>query len=1003
MSDMLCSFLGGVSLRHRPPGHRSAHRALPLTSTPEHCASPLLRPTIIRIGQPALAQPAALLEREHELERIVVALRAAGRQAGEAVVIEGAAGMGKSRLLEEARARASDLGLTVLGARATELEQGFPFGVVRQLFERTLREADSAELEGWLSGAAALAADVLIGAPPSASEAPAPGPTSSDPGYALHHGLYWLASNLAADSSLTLVVDDLQWCDAPSVRTLAFIARRLEGLPLSLVLATRPVDPVVTPEAATLVGDPGAEMLVLPPLSKAAVGEVMVARLASKPDDLFVRACIEVTGGNPFLVGELLDEAAARGLAPTALAAPDLRQIVPRGVANAVLLRLARQPPAATALARALSALGDGTQVGDAGQLAGLTGVELEGAMEALVFAGVVDSGAIVRFTHPILRTAIHDDLSPAERERLHHAAAAILRERGSPAGRVAAQIMHTEPAADPGAVALLRDAARDALALGDAAGAAALLSRALEEPPGTGDRAAVRLELGLARARAGAPDAIEPLTEIVDRSDDAAAIAAAAIELGGMLFFAGRAAEGAAILRRAQERLPAEEPARGQLEVALLGLSSTSAAARREAKTAIDALRDPGGPARDVLQATTLATLAMNEVLYLGSASATIDLAERAIAAGLPPEPHRGENWANLALAAIGVADDLDAALAGTDEILAQARERGAALTVVTMSALRALIAFRRGDLSDAQADAQATIELAPELLGARFLIFAVSAAVLAGLERDETPDSLRQLIDRAGVRYDDEFTSSSQLRYASGVLRAAAGNHEAAIEELRGCGSQDPAFGGENPAMLPWRSAAALSLSELGRNDEARRSAADEVRRAQEFGAARAIGIALRADALVGPPAKRPKGLAAALEVLAPSPARLEHARVLVDIGATFRAAGKRTAAREPLLDGLTLAARCGARTLERRARAELAAIGVRPRTSERSGEDSLTPSERRVAELAATGATNREIAQKLFVTEKTVETHLGRAFRKLEISSRRQLPDVLAGATG
>ena len=150
---------------HRPPERRPAHRAHPLTSTPEHCAGPLLRPTIIRIGQPALAQPATLLEREHELERIVVALRAAGRQAGEAVVIEGAAGMGKSRLLEEARARASDLGLRVLGARATELEQGFPFGVVRQLFERPLLEADSAEREGWLSGAAALAADVLIGAP----------------------------------------------------------------------------------------------------------------------------------------------------------------------------------------------------------------------------------------------------------------------------------------------------------------------------------------------------------------------------------------------------------------------------------------------------------------------------------------------------------------------------------------------------------------------------------------------------------------------------------------------------------------------------------------------------------------------------------------------------------------------------------------------------------------------------------------------------------------------
>ena len=237
--------------------------------------------------------------------------------------------------------------------------------------------------------------------------------------------------------------------------------------------------------------------------------------------------------------------------------------------------------------------------------------------------------------------------------------------------------------------------------------------------------------------------------------------------------------------------------------------------------------------------------------------------------------------------------------------------------------------------------------------------------------------------------------------MRHASGVLRAAAGNHEAAIEELRGCGLDHPMFGGENPAWVPWRSAAALSLAELGRNDEARELAADELRRARSFGAPRATGIALRAQALVGPPAERSETLSAALAVLESSPARLERARVLVDLGATLRAAGQRTAAREPLLDGLALAARCGALALERRARAELAAIGVRPRTTERSGEDSLTPSERRVAELAATGDTNRQIAQTLFVTEKTVETHLGRAFRKLDISSRRQLPDVLAGA--
>jgi len=317
----------------------------------------------------------------------------------------------------------------------------------------------------------------------------------------------------------------------------------------------------------------------------------------------------------------------------------------------------------------------------------------------------------------------------------------------------------------------------------------------------------------------------------------------------------------------------------------------------------------------------------------------------------------------------------------------------------VLTFSALRATVLFRRGDLVAALADAERALALVPDLLGGEFAALAVAVAVFAGLERGATPESLRRLIDRSGVRYDPDFLPSSQLRFASGLLRAAAGNHEAAAEELRGWEVEDAGFGSQNPAMLPWRSAAALSLSALGRDAEARTLAADEVRRTDVFGAPRARGVALRAQALVGPAADRIDGLAGAHAVLAQSPARLEEARVLVDLGAARRAAGQRVAARESLLDGLALASRCGAQELERRARAELAAIGVRPRRSEHAGARSLTPSELRVAELAAAGGTNREIAQNLFVTEKTVETHLGRAFRKLEISSRRQLADALA----
>ena len=949
--------------------------------------------------------PAGLLEREVELERAHAALRAIGQRDGCVLVIEGAAGIGKSRLLDSARARATQLGFRVLSARATELEQGFPFGVVRQLFERLVAEAGEDERRRWLSGAAALAAEVLTGAP---AVAPAPGAGGADPAYARQHGLYWLASNLSSDAPLLLTVDDLQWIDRPSARALAFIARRLEGQPLGLVLATRPLDPDEAPVSASLLADPASQVLRPSPLTRAAVGAVITERWGAEPDDRFITACLGATGGNPFLVGELLDEAAACGLPATAAGAGELAALVPRGVANTVLLRLSRQSPAAAALARAVSVLGDGAQVGDAAQLAGLAGAELETAVASLVGAGILESGGTVRFIHPILRTAIYGDLSPAERERLHRDASLVLAARGAPCGQVAAQAMHTDPAANPDVVQLLREAAREALVLGDAVGAAVLLARALAEPPPPDLRTAVVLELGQAHARAGAPDAVFPLSEIVSNAADPDVIAAAAIELSGMLFFAGRADQGAAILDRAQERLreslpdhPSARPALEGLEVALLGVSYTSAWARRAAHATIAELKDPGGPARSVLEATALATLAMDEIMYLRSATRAADCAHRAIAAGLPPEPQRGEAWAIVALAVLAATDELDEALRGADEMLMRARELGAAAAVATVLALRAFILARRGDLLAAQADAQTSMELATDLLGVEFVVLAVSTAVIAGLERDETPDSLRRMIDRVGIRYDTEFSPSSQLRYASALLRAAAGNPQDAIDELLACELDHPALGVLNPAVLPWRSAAALLLADVGRHAEARGLAADELRRAETFGAPRAIAVALRAAALVGPSADRAKRLERALELLEPLPARLEQARVLIDLGATHRAAGKRAAARAPLLDGLALAARCGGLVLERRARAELAAIGIRPRTTSHSGAESLTPSERRVAELAATGQTNREIAQTLFVTEKTVETHLGRAFRKLDVTSRRQLPDVLVNA--
>jgi hypothetical protein len=259
------------------------------------------------------------------------------------------------------------------------------------------------------------------------------------------------------------------------------------------------------PEAAVHVAEPTVELLRPVALTEAAIGALVAVRLSDEPHGRFVRECLEATGGNPFLIEELLDEVAARGIDPTAPAAAAVLTIVSHGVANVVLIRSARLAGSGGAGSRAQRARRRraGAARGTACWACGLRpGVRWRR------WSPLVPSTPAASSTSPIRsRAAIHGDLSPAECERMHRAAATILGERGAPAVQVAAHLVLTEPAADPGVVALLRKAAREVMALCDAAAAAALLARALHQPPAQDDRSAVLLELGEAYACAGSPE----------------------------------------------------------------------------------------------------------------------------------------------------------------------------------------------------------------------------------------------------------------------------------------------------------------------------------------------------------------------------------------------------------------------------------------------------------------------------------------------------------------
>jgi DNA-binding CsgD family transcriptional regulator len=227
-------------------------------------------------------------------------------------------------------------------------------------------------------------------------------------------------------------------------------------------------------------------------------------------------------------------------------------------------------------------------------------------------------------------------------------------------------------------------------------------------------------------------------------------------------------------------------------------------------------------------------------------------------------------------------------------------------------------------------------------------------------------------------------------------GVLRMAQGRHAEALDDFLELGRRDEALAVRNPA-IPWRCGAALSHLALGDPEAGAALVEDHLDRARVWGTASALGTGLRVRGLLK--GREGRGdLLEAVAVLEESPAALEHARALVDLGSTLRRNGQRREAREPLRQGLDRARRCGATALAETAHAELVTAGARPRRLQFSGAESLTASERRVAEMAAAGQSNREIAQALFVTVRTVENHLSRSYRKLEIGSREQLAEAL-----
>jgi tetratricopeptide (TPR) repeat protein len=656
-----------------------------------------------------------LLEREVELARMRRLLDECRAGRGRVVAIRGPAGCGKTSLLEELSTRARNSGVELQVARGVELERDFPFGVARQLFEPALIETRGAARKQLLAGAARLGAAVLD--PRTKAELA----EASDTTFAPIHGLYWLLVNLCSRSPLVLVVDDVQWADDPSLRWLAYAAARIEDVPALVALAIRDGEP--EPSGSPLAGLLAAEeteVLRPAPLSEGAVVEIVRARLSPLAEPTFCAGCHRATGGNPFLVRELLRAAEAEGMTGTAGDAHRLDELRSEGVSRSIVLRLSRLGENANRVARAVAILGPGTSVQRAASLAGIAETAATPTVDELIDADIL-AGPPLDFVHPLVRQSVYADLPPAERLLAHYQAALLLSAGTASPDAVAGHLLQAEPRGERWVVEALREAARQALARGAPDGAAVYLARAVDEPPEVEERGAVLCELGSAELRAGelggataaaSSSAVDHLKAAFDLETDPVAQAEIALELGDALWASWHVENAIAVFDDASSRIE-----RVDRELALLlqahaaGASLFSGPVSSQVSERLRKLGPIEG--RTPNERLLMGLLAYEKAFAGEPVAEVVTLAEQSLSEvrSLPEEA--SPISLNFPPVALVFADRLDEAEAIFERTLTQARSVGAVRPQTIAYCWRSRISYLRGSIKEAEADARTALAL--------------------------------------------------------------------------------------------------------------------------------------------------------------------------------------------------------------------------------------------------------------------------------------------------
>jgi DNA-binding CsgD family transcriptional regulator len=922
-----------------------------------------------------------ILEREAELAELRAAVSAVGSGGGQLIVIEGAAGTGKTSLLAAAIEHASTQGLSVLRASGSELEREFAFGAVRQLFEPPVVTASPVVRRRLLAGAAAPAGWVLA---PAEDGHP-------DAVFVTVHAFYWLAANLATKAPLLIAVDDLHWVDEASARSLAYLARRLSDVPIVVVVTLRPDEPGTPGEAVDeLRAQAGAVRIVLRPLTSAGAALVVRARLPNAVDDL-CDAFYAASAGNPLYLEELIRAVAASGLQSAAA----VREASVPSLGERVMRRVTRVAAAAPALAGAMAVLGDRSPLSLAAAIAGLDVLTASRLARRLVRIELLAGEDPFAFVHPLVRRSVYETFTRAERDAAHVAAASLLNAARAPVQAVAFHLAAVQPASSQATAVTLLAAAEESLARAAPEAAVRWLRRALAEQAQRPERGTLLFRLGEAEMAVRDPAALEHLRDALALASDDAQYARVALTLAEVLVTIGRWESGIGLIKVTLNRVGDRHPGlAAELEairaVTLVYDPLLTEDFDRDLERLRSLARGDEWPARAL--AALLAAVAAERD---GDVARVVALAEHSLDGERLLERNAG-GWASAqVLHALVNVDELERAIAACERIEAAGRRSGSLVGLLTGASYRGYIHARRGDLADAEAVLRPQLAIATQSGMGLWVttIFFLLADVL--LERPSLDDVAR---DVETYQLEPKFMATAggaMLLEVRGRLRRQRGDRTGALADLRRC-AETNARVCPSPCYSPWRSELALALP-AAEDDFARALIEEELTLARATGLARPTGIALRAAGLRSGGEARADLLRESVEVLRKCGARLERARSLVELGAALRRLNHRIEARGPLAEGMDLARRCGAGRLVARARDELLAAGARPRRAALDGVEALTASELRVARLAALGLPNEAIAQELYVSRKTVETHLSHAYVKLGLSGQGAREDL------